>query len=184
MLKKTVLVIAIMALVLGSLLAQPKRVQANDDLDYSRKGMMRNNSNMRGDDNHQQARRGMGDCNNDQRGNHQMKGMEPGSMILAMSEELELTTAQIQNIKDLQINFKKQQNTKHAELENLQIDKREAMQDQNFKQATKITKSIASIKEQIELSKITMMENIHKELTTTQIEKMKTLCKPKMKTKK
>lgn len=177
MLKKSMLVLAILALLVGTLVAQRMRVQGNDDMQLLRQGNSQRGNGMMGDNYHHQAKRGMGQEMNNRKGDHQMREMAPGKMILAMSEELELTSNQIDNIKEIQVNFKKQLNTKQAEMKNLQIDKREAMQAQDFKKATKITKDMSKIKEDISLSKITVTENIFKELTKTQIELFKTKCK-------
>lgn len=181
MLKKSMLVLAIMALVVGTLIAQPMKVEGNDDFGYGRLSMMNRDHKMMGDNYHHRASRGMGKemgMNHHKDGNN-MRKMEVGRMILAMSEELELTTTQIDNIKNLQVEFKKITNTRQAEIENLLIDKRAAMRSQDFKKATKITKDIYKIKEQIALSKITVMENIYKELTEAQIDKLKANCKMK-----
>lgn len=177
MLKKTMFVFALMALLVGTLLAQPMRVEGNDDYGYGRRGMMANNHKMMGDNDHHQAKRGMG--MNHRKGDNKMKEMNSGRMVLAMSEELELTPAQINDIQEIQANFKKTLNTKQAEIKNLLIDKRDAMMKQNFKQASKVTKDIYNLKEEIALAKITVMEDIHKELSKAQIDLLKAKCKMK-----
>ncbi len=179
MLKKSMLVLAIMALLVGTLLAQPMKVEGNDDLGYGRNGMMNWNHKMMGDNNHHRASRGMGMGMNNHKGNHKMMNMEPGRMILAMSEELELSETQIENIKEIQVNFKKASNTKQAEIENLQIDKREAMQNKDFKTATKVTKNLFKIKEELALSRVSAIENIYSKLTESQKDLLETNCKMK-----
>ncbi|MBI9031507.1 hypothetical protein JEZ13_05860 [bacterium] len=164
MVKRTMLVLALMALLVGSLMAQPMRHHAQREAGQERIGMNHNMKN-RGP----QGKMGM----NHRQGGQNMKNMQPGRMILAMSEELELTTTQIDNIKTIQASFKKNTNTKQAEVENLLIDKRAAMRDQDFKNATKVTKDIYKIREQIALAHISAMEDIYKELSKDQIAKLK-----------
>ena len=171
------LVFALMALLVGTLLAQPKRVEGNDDLGYGKRGTSPRSERMMGENQHHSARRGQGMM--DKKGGNRQKGMEAGRIIMSMSEELELNTTQMDNIKELQASLRKVTNTKQAEIKNLLIDKREAMQTQDFKQATKVTKDIHKVKEEIDIAKIATMENIYKELTKTQLELLKTKCKMK-----
>lgn len=189
MFKKTMLVFAIVALLVGTLLAQPMRVEGNDDSEITKRENSPRSERMMGENQHHSARRGQGmmdekDGNRqkgmmDKKGGNHPREMEAGRMIMSMSEELELNTSQMDNIKELQGSLRKVTNTKEAEIKNLLIDKREAMQTQDFKQATKVTKDIHKVKEEIDLAKITTMENIYKVLTKTQLELLKTKCKMK-----
>lgn len=168
MLKRTMLVFALMALLVGSLIAQPMRHHAQREAGQERMGMNHNMKN-RGSQDKMGMKHGQG--------GHNMKNMQPGRMVLAMAEELELTTSQIDAIKTIQADFKKNTNTKQAEVENLLIDKRQAMRDQDFKEATKVTKNIYKIREEIALAHISAMEDIFKELNNDQISKLKDNCK-------
>lgn len=180
MLKKTSLVLAIMALLVTGLLAQKMRVEGNIDPGPGGRGTVYKSHRMSGENDYYHAVRedgaGMGMNNRKGDGNCR-NNMMPGSMVMAMAEEIELTTTQINNIKEYQASFKKESNTKQAEIENLLIDKRDAMRKQDFKKATTVTKSIFKVREQIALSKITTMENIYKELTKVQIGLLKANCK-------
>jgi len=179
MLKKTMLVFALMALIVGALLAQPMRVEKNNEIDGGRRDRTyRAPNNMRGN-NHQRAIRENGMRMNHRKGDHKMKDMNSGRMILAMAEELELTDTQIKNIKAIQANFRKVRNTKQAEIENLLIDKREAMRDHRFKDVTKTVKDIYKLKEEIALENVTAIEDIYNKLTKDQQDLLKTNCKNK-----
>lgn len=168
MFKKTVLVVALMAVLLGSLLAQPMRYQAKRELGEERRVHSQYKNN--------HGRMGMGMGMHNPNGGKKMHKMLPGRMVLAMADEIDLSQAQIDKIKDIQTDFGKMNNSKTAEIENLLIDKRAAMRDHNFKEARKVTTDIYEIRQDLAVAKITAMEDIYKELSTEQIEKLKNEC--------
>ncbi len=159
--KKTLLIIALMAILIGTLVAQPMMHQA-------KRKMVEGNEMSYQYKNHHPRMQGQG-----HKAGRNMHKMMPGRMVLAMAEEIELTENQVDKIKEIQAAFTKMSNLKKAEIENLLIDKRNAMQEQNYKEAKNVIKDIYELREDLALSHVTAMENIHEELTDTQIEKLK-----------
>lgn len=125
-----------------------------------------------------------GDCRGHNDGkNHPMKskmfkdGGHPGMMkemhdgYQMMCEELDLTDKQKEQMEDLRIKNKKEMITAKANLELLEIDKRSAMKDKDFKVAKAITKEILKMKQDIAISRIEQHEERWNILTTEQQEK-------------
>lgn len=98
-----------------------------------------------------------------------MKGMHDGYQM--MCEELDLTDKQKEQMEDLHIKNKKEMITAKANLELLDIDKRSAMKDKNFKQAKAVTKKIFKMKQDIAISRIDQQEERWNILTPEQQEK-------------
>lgn len=88
-----------------------------------------------------------------------------------MCEELELTDEQIEKMEALQISSKKDMINTGAELKILEINKRTAMKNKDFKQARAITKEIFKLKEQIAIKRIENQEKRWNILTPEQQEK-------------
>ena len=105
--------------------------------------------------------------------NNKMQGMHDGYQM--MCEELDLTDEQKEQMEDLRINNKKEMITVRASLELLEIDKRSAMKDKNFKQAKSVAKEISKLKEQIAINRIEQHEQRWNILTTEQKEKAEEL---------
>lgn len=162
MLKRTLLIFALVAIVIGTLVAQTPRVEARGRFRMDRD---RSTANFqRGERQHhnmpQMKNRGVGRGNRGQ--------AKPARLILSMSEELELTDRQVTKITGIQTDFTKAQNLKQAQVKNLQLDKREAMKQRNFKSANTATKAMYKLKEEMALARIKAVEDIHKELTSEQ----------------
>ena len=102
-----------------------------------------------------------------------MQRMHDGHQM--MCEELELTDEQKEQIEDLRINGKKEMITARANLKLLEIDKRSAMKDKDFKQANAVTKNIFKLKEQIAIKRIEQQEQRWNILTSEQKEKAEEL---------
>lgn len=171
MLKRTLLIFALVAIVIGTLVAQTPRVEA-----YGRFGPNegRSTNNFHRGQRHfnnapQMRNRGVGRGNRGQ--------AKPAGFILSMTEELELTDKQVAKITGIQADFMKAQNLKQAQIENLELDKREAMQQRNFKSATTATKAMYKLKEEIAVARIKALEDIHKELTSVQSAILDTNCR-------
>jgi len=107
-------------------------------------------------------------------GNHQEK-MHDG--FDKMCEELELTGKQIEQLEDLKINGKKDMIVASADLKLLEIDKKTAMKEKDFKQAKAVTEEIFKIKEQMAINKIEHQEKRWNILTSEQQEKAEELMK-------
>ena len=88
-----------------------------------------------------------------------------------MCEELELTDKQIEQLEDLKISGKKDMIVASADLKLLEIDKKTAMKDKDFKQAKAVTEEIFKLKEQIAINKIDHQEKRWNILTPEQQEK-------------
>ena len=102
-----------------------------------------------------------------------MKGMHDGYQM--MCEELNLTDKQKEKMEDLRISNKKEIITERANLELLDIDKRSAMKDKNFKQAKSVSREISKLKEQIAIKRIEQQEQRWNILTPEQQEKAEEL---------
>jgi hypothetical protein len=92
-----------------------------------------------------------------------------------MCEELELTDKQIEQLEDLKINGKKDMIVASADLKLLEIDKKTAMKEKDFKQAKAVTEEIFKIKEQMAINKIEHQEKKWNILTLEQQEKAEEL---------
>jgi len=126
--------------------------------------------------------RGFKDCDQHQMkgrmnkdGDHpkMMQGMHDGYQM--MCEELDLTDEQKEQMEDLHIRNRKEMITERANLELLDIDKRSAMKDKNFKQAKSVTKEIFKMKQDIAISRIDQQEERWNILTPEQQEKAEEL---------
>ncbi|OQY38035.1 MAG: hypothetical protein B6226_04215 [Candidatus Cloacimonetes bacterium 4572_65] len=179
MFKKSLVIIALMALLVGTLTAGTMR--KGKDCDSQMKGTQMRDGNRMGNDCGDMKGGMKGNNNHKRRGNKGGKGhkMIPGAMILRQAEELKLTDTQITNIKKLSMDFAKEANTKRAAIENLMIDKRVAMKAHNFSAVKKITKTVFAKKEALALEKINTCENIFKVLTKEQVKLMKENCSTK-----
>ena len=102
-----------------------------------------------------------------------MKGMHDGYQM--MCEELDLTDKQKEQMEDLRIKNKKEMITAKANLELLEIDKRSAMRNKDFKQAKAVTKEIFKMKQDIAISRIDQQEERWNILTPEQQEKAEEL---------
>ncbi|MEA2096252.1 MAG: Spy/CpxP family protein refolding chaperone [Candidatus Cloacimonadota bacterium] len=98
-----------------------------------------------------------------------MKGMHDGYQM--MCEELDLTDKQKEQMEDLHIKNRKKMITERANLKLLDIDKRSAMKDKDFKQAKAVTKEIFKMKQDIAISRIDQQEERWNILTSEQKEK-------------
>lgn len=102
-----------------------------------------------------------------------MKGMHDGYQM--MCEELDLTDKQKEQMEDLRIKNKKEMITAKANLELLEIDKRSAMKDKDFKQAKAVTKKIFKLKQEGAIKRIEQQEQRWNILTPEQKEKAEEL---------
>ncbi|MCK5050134.1 MAG: Spy/CpxP family protein refolding chaperone [Candidatus Cloacimonetes bacterium] len=103
-----------------------------------------------------------------------MQGMHNDGYQM-MCEELDLTDEQQEQMEDLRIKNKKEMITAKANLELLEIDKRSAMKDKDFKQAKAVTKKIFEKKQDIAISRIEQHEQRWSILTPEQKEKAEEL---------
>jgi len=92
-----------------------------------------------------------------------------------MCEELDLTDEQKDQMEDLRIKNRKEMITERANLELLDIDKKSAMKDKNFKQAKSVTKEIFKMKQDIAISRIDQQEERWNILTPEQQDKAEEL---------
>ena len=104
---------------------------------------------------------------------NKMQGMHDEYQM--MCEELDLTDEQKEQMEDLHIRNRKEMITERANLELLDIDKRSAMKDKNFKQAKSVTKEIFKMKQDIAISRIDQQEERWNILTPEQKEKAEEL---------
>ena len=98
-----------------------------------------------------------------------MKGMDMQQDIM---KDLKLTKEQKQKIEMLRDENKKFMNTKKAVLENLRIDKRNAMKAENYTKVKQLNKSISDAELEIANKMTDHHQSIVKELTAEQKEKM------------
>lgn len=111
-------------------------------------------------------------------GHDGMRGEMHGEMMMGrMMETLELTDAQKDKIETLNFEHKKQMIATRAELKTLELEKREALKDDNFAAAKKLNIKIFDKKAEIANARLELKENIMKELTPEQQEKAKELHK-------
>ena len=102
-----------------------------------------------------------------------MQGMHDGYQM--MCEELDLTDEQKEQMEDLHINSRKEMIVTGADLKILEIDKRSAMKDKDFKQAKAVTKEIFKLKQQGAIKRIEQQEQRWNILTPEQKEKAEEL---------
>lgn len=126
----------------------------------------------------QKAEKPMGkdcqDCNN-QDMMMQKDGPQNDMMGMEMIKELNLTKEQQQKFEDMRLEHKKYMNTKQAEMENLRMDKQNAMRDGDYAKAKMLNKNIADLDLSIENTKVDHHQAMMKELTKEQQEKLKEL---------
>ncbi len=96
-------------------------------------------------------------------GGHERPGM-------GMCQQLKLNPEQRQKIKTLHESHQKLANTVRAEIKNLKIDLRNAIENDQFSQARAIQKQIADKRLQIADARLNLMESVIKELTAEQRE--------------
>jgi Spy/CpxP family protein refolding chaperone len=96
-----------------------------------------------------------------------------GAPMQDMMKQLDLTKEQQKKLDVLRDEHEKFINTKQAELENLQIDKQNAMQAEDYIKAKQINKSISDLQLVIENARVDHRAAMLKELTPEQKEKMK-----------
>jgi Spy/CpxP family protein refolding chaperone len=119
----------------------------------------------------------MDDCQNCKQG-EMMKGdgpqgMDPMDNPGEMMKGLGLTPEQQKKIDALRDEHKKFMNTKKAELQNLHIDKQNAMQAEDYTKAKQVNKSINDMQLIIENSMVDFRAAMAKELTPEQREKLR-----------
>jgi Spy/CpxP family protein refolding chaperone len=96
-----------------------------------------------------------------------------GAPMQDMMKQLDLTKEQQKKLDVLRDEQEKFMNTKKAELENLQIDKQNAMQAEDYTKAKQINKSISDLQLVIDNAMVDHRAAMLKELTPEQKEKMK-----------
>ena len=106
--------------------------------------------------------------------NGMMQGMHNNGYRM-MYEELNLTNKQKEQMNDLRIKDKKDMIVIEADLKLLEIDKRSALKDKNFKQAKSVSREISKLKEQIAIKRIEQHEKRWNILTPEQKEKAEEL---------
>lgn len=94
--------------------------------------------------------------------------MQDGKGIGQCMEELELTDAQSKKIQAARATFERQRNTIQAEIENLRMDIREAMQAENFKRVKELNQQISTKQLQLKNARTDMMAANMKELNKEQ----------------
>ena len=97
-----------------------------------------------------------------------------------MAEELELTEDQIEKIDDYQDDSRKVSIDLKADINKLQIDERNALEDENYKEARKVIDQIYQKKATLAKELITLKEKISSVLTEDQKDMIKVLHKQKM----
>lgn len=112
-------------------------------------------------------------------GNHQMgRGMNhQGNHEGIMMEELDLTEDQQNQLQELRTEHQKEMIRLRSEIETLKIDKRNAMQNNNYSAAKKVVKQISAVQEELKLERINQKEAIWNLLTPEQREKLEELRK-------
>jgi hypothetical protein len=161
--KKIFLVLAIVAMMVGSLVAQPMKGNRCQGMEGEHHG-------------HHQRHKAV---RHDKATGMKMHHMRIGKMVIHHADELDLTDKQIKDIKEVSETLKKFANVKKAELENLHIDERNAMKDSNFKQAKKVSKQISAIREDLALKSIESIEDIHNILNEDQRDELKKILEDK-----
>ncbi len=115
--------------------------------------------------------KGMGqdqeDCNGMMQGRFEQKH-DGNGMLMHMTEELELTESQVENLQEIHLAHKKSMIQKHSEIKILQLDKDVAMKNKDFAEAKKITKNIFEIKQEMALEKLDLLEDQWNLLTDEQ----------------
>lgn len=104
-------------------------------------------------------------------GQMQMKG--PMHNYLDKMSELKLTPEQKKKIDDLRDEHKKYLNLKEATLQNLRIDKQNAMQAEDYAKVKTLNKNISDLELEIANKQVEHHQAMMKELTTEQKEQMK-----------
>ena len=100
-------------------------------------------------------------------------GMQDGYQM--MCEELELTDTQKEQMEELRISSKKEMITAESEIKLLEIDKKSALKDKDFKRAKKIVGDIFEIKQEMAENRIEQHEQRWNILTPEQKEKAEEL---------
>lgn len=106
------------------------------------------------------------------------KEMNHGKMgnMECFTEELKLTETQQEQMHNIHLDHEKEMIKLRADLETLRIDKREAMDKENFSKAKSLTKQMTKLRESKALKQIEMREKVSKILTDEQKEIMKKKC--------
>ena len=81
-----------------------------------------------------------------------------GSMFERIRDELELTKEQIKQMDELRSSIKKESIKLNSDMNILQVDKKDALKEFNFKEAKKITGKIFEIKKNLAIKRIEMQE--------------------------
>ena len=102
-----------------------------------------------------------------------MQGRHDGFQM--MCEELDLTDEQKEQMEDLRISSRKDMIVTEADLKILEIDKRSALKDKDFKQAKAVTKEIFKLRQQGAIKRIEQHEQRWNILTPKQKEKAEEL---------
>ena len=96
-----------------------------------------------------------------------------------MAEELELTDAQIDKIDEYQDDSRKVSIDLKADIEKLHIDEKNALENENYKEARKVIDQIFEKKATLAKERISLKEKISSVLTEDQKDMLKDLRKPK-----
>jgi len=107
-----------------------------------------------------------GDCKEGK--NHHNKKQMMNEKISDVCEELELTAAQKEQMEELRTNSKKEMISAESEIKLLEIDKKSALKDKNFKLAKKLTGDIFEIKQEMAEVRIEQQEQRWNILTPEQ----------------
>lgn len=110
--------------------------------------------------------RGMGERMQEKRGNHEGFFRMSEECI----EELELTDTQKEEINDLRVDLKKKGIKLNSEMAILRVEKREALRNEDFKEAKKIITQLSDKQEEKQLLRLSHQEEISKILTEEQKE--------------
>jgi len=116
-----------------------------------------------------------GDCKEGK--DHQNKKQMMQERKREVCEELELTDTQKEQMEELRISSKKEMIVAESDLKLLEIDKKSALKDKNFKQAKKIVGDIFEIKQEMAENRIEQHEQRWNILTPEQQEKAEELKK-------
>lgn len=97
----------------------------------------------------------------------------PQDAMMDCMDELKLTDAQKKKFEDLRMAFHKSKNTLEADIQNLHIDLKSALKDENYKQAKELNKQISAKELTLADARIDFMAARMKELNPDQKEVLK-----------
>ncbi len=102
--------------------------------------------------------------------------LTPMDAPMSLKDKMNFTDKQSAKMEELKLNLQKQMNTMQAQIDNLKLDKQNAMKAENFSQAKKLNGQIFDLHKEMSNARIDNMQAMLKELTEDQKAILKEHC--------